>query len=62
MEKRNIERREDGEGEKHKQDGERLRLDEAVKTSRYGIGEKHSRMVMPILFLVVVSKVIYYPW
>lgn len=39
------------EGEKHKQDRERLKLCKVVKTSRYEIGEEHSRMVIPNLFL-----------
>lgn len=38
-------------GEKHKQERERLKLGEVVKTSRYEIGEEHSRMVIPNMFL-----------
>lgn len=37
---------ENGAKEKHKKGRKRLRLDEIIKTSRCGIGEKHSRMVM----------------
>lgn len=52
---RDIGRRENGGGERYKQSGERLRLGEVLKTSRYEIGERHSRRVMPNLFLVTVS-------
>lgn len=55
IEERDIKRRENGGGEEYKQGGERLRLGEVLKTSRYEIGEGHLRMVMPNLFLVIVS-------
>lgn len=54
IEERDTERRENG-GEKQKQGGERLRLGEVQKTSRFEIGEGHPRILMPNLFLVIVT-------